>query len=157
MFSRTRSHSVEKGTLPMPARGSGATGSSTFSVIGGDVTITGNITASADLHIDGRVEGDIACNALVQGEGSEIHGSIKAENVRLSGTVNGSINARELIIETSARVMGDVSYDSISIAQGGSVEGKFQHRAAVRGQVLPAGDGPELAADQGEQVKRFAG
>jgi cytoskeletal protein CcmA (bactofilin family) len=139
-----------------PNRSSAASGS-TFSVIGGDVTITGNINASADLHIDGRVEGDITCNALVQGEGSEVHGSITAENVRLSGMVHGSIEARELVIEATARITGDVSYDSLSIAQGGSVEGKFQHRGQkARGQVLGPGEGPELAADQGEQVKRFA-
>ena len=46
------------------------TGSPTFSVLGSDLTITGDIAASADLHIDGTVEGDIACTSLVQGETS---------------------------------------------------------------------------------------
>ena len=31
-----------------------AQGNSTFSVIGSDVTITGDISASVDLHIDGK-------------------------------------------------------------------------------------------------------
>lgn len=35
-------------------------GHSTFSVIGADVVITGNISAKVDLHVDGRVEGDIS-------------------------------------------------------------------------------------------------
>ena len=49
---------------------------STFSVIGADVTITGNISATADLHIDGRVDGDITCASLVQGEKSAINGVV---------------------------------------------------------------------------------
>ena len=31
---------------------------STFSVFGSDVSIKGNVSAKADLHIDGRVDGD---------------------------------------------------------------------------------------------------
>ncbi|MEP0560315.1 MAG: polymer-forming cytoskeletal protein, partial [Qipengyuania citrea] len=49
---------------------------STFSVLGSDLAITGDITASADLHVDGAVEGDIACSALVQGETSTVKGAI---------------------------------------------------------------------------------
>ena len=52
---------------------------STFSVLGSDVAIKGNISAKADLHIDGRVDGDIACTSLVQGETSEIVGGVTAE------------------------------------------------------------------------------
>ncbi len=37
-----------------------------FSVIGPDVVITGNIATTADLHNDGRVDGDVPCGNLVQ-------------------------------------------------------------------------------------------
>ena len=58
---------------------------STFSILGADTAIKGDIQASADLHIDGRVEGDIACAALVQGESSEIVGAVSADSARLAG------------------------------------------------------------------------
>lgn len=103
-------------------------GSSTFSVIGADVVITGNISAKVDLHIDGRVDGDIACASLVQGESSAIHGAITAETARLAGKVNGSVDARELVITASAQVTGDVSYETITIEQGGHVDGQFRHK-----------------------------
>ncbi|MFV0644815.1 MAG: polymer-forming cytoskeletal protein [Sphingomonadaceae bacterium] len=103
-------------------------GSGTFSVIGADVTIAGNINASADLHIDGRIEGDIACASLVQGESAEIHGAINAETARLAGRVVGSITARELVILQTARIEGDVHYDALTIEQGAEVEGRFAHR-----------------------------
>ena len=106
-----------------------ASNSSTFSVIGADVTIKGDVSASADLHVDGRIEGDIACASLVQGDSSEIHGAIEAESARVAGRVVGSIHARELVILRSARVEGDVHYDALTIEQGAEVDGRLSHRA----------------------------
>jgi len=99
--------------------------SSTFSVIGSDVAIRGDVSASADLHVDGTIEGDIKCASLVQGESSRISGSIVAETARLSGHVDGSITARELTILKSATIEGDVHYDALTIEQGAQVDGRF--------------------------------
>jgi cytoskeletal protein CcmA (bactofilin family) len=104
--------------------------STTFSVLGADTQIKGNLSASADLHIDGRVEGDVTCTSLVQGEGSEIVGAIVAENARLSGTVRGTISARELVVLKSAHIHGDVHYDALTIEQGAQVDGRFAPRTA---------------------------
>ena len=102
----------------------------TFSVIGADVVIKGDLTASADLHVDGTVEGDIACASLVQGESSRIEGSIEAATARLAGRVRGTINVRELVILRSAVIEGDVRYDALTIEQGAQVEGRFAHDVA---------------------------
>ena len=110
-------------SLPMASKSN-----STFSVLGSDLAIKGDIKASAALHIDGSVEGDIACSSLVQGETSTITGGVKAETARLAGTVNGSITARELVILRSAKITGDVYYDARTIEQGAQVEGRFAHR-----------------------------
>ena len=98
-----------------------------FSIIGGDVVITGNVEASVDLHIDGRIEGDLSCAALVQGPDSRTKGHISAKSARIGGLVEGSIAAEELIIESTARITGDVTYESISIATGGQIDGKMAH------------------------------
>ena len=99
--------------------------SSTFSVIGADVTIKGDIEASADLHVDGSVIGDLVCASLVQGETSRIQGAITADTARLSGAVKGTITVRELVILKSARIEGDVHYEALTIEQGAQVDGKF--------------------------------
>lgn len=108
------------------------TSNSTFSVIGTDVAIKGDVTASADLHVDGRIEGDITCASLVQGQGSEVHGQIEAETARLAGRVVGSIHARELVVLKTARIEGDVHYDNLTIEQGAEVEGRFSHRTTAK-------------------------
>lgn len=105
---------------------------STFSVLGADTAIRGDLSASADLHIDGRIEGDISCTALVQGESSEIVGAVNAETARIAGTVRGTISARDLVVLKTARVQGDVEYDALTIEHGAQIDGRFAPRAAVR-------------------------
>jgi len=109
------------------ANGRSAT-SSTFSVLGADTSIKGDITATADLHVDGRVEGDIVCATLVQGESSEVVGGIRAECARLAGLVRGSVSARDLVVLKTARIHGDVRYDTLTIEQGALVDGHLSPR-----------------------------
>ena len=127
MFSK-KSETTTPSMGSMPSKPMAKASGSTFSVIGSDVSITGDIAASADLHVDGTVDGDITCASLVQGEESTVTGAIKAESARLSGTVKGSITARELVILKTARIEGDVHYDALTIEQGAQVEGRFAHR-----------------------------
>jgi len=122
-----------KKTAPPAARGtpgSRVMSGSTFSVLGADIAIKGDIKAGADLHIDGRIEGDIACASLVQGESSEIIGNVASESARLAGVIHGAIIARDLVILRTARVHGDVHYDSLTIEQGAQVEGRLSPRGA---------------------------
>lgn len=120
---------------------------STFSVIGADVTITGNISATADLHIDGRVDGDITCASLVQGEKSAINGVVTADTARLAGKVTGSITAKELVILKSARIEGDVHYDALTIEQGAEVDGRFAPNARQAAKAVPSAPAQVEAAE----------
>ena len=113
-----------------------ASNRSTFSVIGADVTIRGDVTASTELHVDGSIEGDIQCASLVQGETSTVTGAVTAESARLAGRVVGSINAKDLVVLRSARIEGDVQYDALTIEQGAQVDGRLSHR--VPGKAEPA-------------------
>jgi cytoskeletal protein CcmA (bactofilin family) len=129
-----------------------ASNNSTFSVIGNDVIIRGNVEASADLHIDGTIEGDIACASLVQGETSRVEGAIVAESARLSGTVKGTITVQELVVLRSARIEGDVHYRTLTIEQGANVNGRFAPDAAKAAPQPAARAVPqsESAAEGGE-------
>ena len=129
MFSKKPEPS-QPSSAPRPAARPVASGGSTFSVLGADVAIKGNVEASADLHVDGTVEGDLTCTSLVQGESSQIEGGITADTARLSGSVRGTITVRELVILKSARIDGDVHYETLTIEQGASVNGRFAPDAA---------------------------
>lgn len=119
----------KKPTVQPAAGGSRAMASgSTFSIFGADTVIKGDVTASADLHVDGRIDGDIACAALVQGETGQITGAVRADSARLAGKLKGSIIASELVILRTARIEGDVFYDALTIEQGAQVDGRFAPR-----------------------------
>jgi cytoskeletal protein CcmA (bactofilin family) len=130
MFSSKSGREASAG-LPAAALSQGNGKRGMFSVIGPDMAITGNVSASADLHIDGRIDGDVTCASLVQGGDSVIAGSVVAENARLAGTIEGAVRARQLTVERSARITGDVEYESITIELGGQVDGRLK-RVVVR-------------------------
>lgn len=99
---------------------------SMFSVIGADVVVKGNITATNDIHLEGRVEGDVICGTLAQGADSQVVGSITAESARIAGGVEGTVRVKQLTIERTARITGDVEYESITIETGGHVDGRLK-------------------------------
>lgn len=112
-----------------PAGGASAMTGSTFSVLGADLAIKGDLSARADLHIDGTVDGDITCAELVQGESSTITGGVTAQSARLAGAVRGSVTAGTLVILKTAKIDGDVTYDALTIEQGARVDGRLTPRA----------------------------
>lgn len=116
-------------------------GNGTFSVIGPDVTIRGDVEASADLHVDGVVLGDLTCASLVQGESSRIEGAITAQSARLSGQIKGTISVAALVVLKSARIEGDVAYETLTIEQGATVNGRFAPKGAAS---LGGGEEPKL-------------
>jgi cytoskeletal protein CcmA (bactofilin family) len=113
-----------------------------FSVIGPDVTVTGNISATADLHIDGRIEGDVHCGSLAQGAESQVFGNVTAETARLAGAIEGTVRVRQLTIERSAKITGDVEYENITIENGGHIDGRLKHMSTVQAAAAPAPSGP---------------
>jgi cytoskeletal protein CcmA (bactofilin family) len=129
-----RKPSTEHEAMALTRSGSGQS----FSVLGSDLAIKGDITASSDLHIDGAVEGDITCESLVQGETSKISGAISAKSARLSGHIDGSITCGQLVILKSARITGDVHYDALTIEQGAIVDGRLSPYGSAKPQTAQA-------------------
>jgi len=128
----------------------------TFSVLGPDIAIDGDLTATADLHLDGRIAGDISCAALIQGEGSEVSGMVVAESARIAGRIKGSITANVLTILKTARIEGDVTYGSLTIEDGAQVDGKFSHRAVEPKLMLAGGTATGKATGEPRQERLAA-
>lgn len=129
----------KKPESPPRPQGNGTMTGSTFSVLGPDIVVSGDLRATADLHLDGRIDGDISCAALVQGEASEVNGSVVAESARVAGKIKGSISAGVLVIQKTARIEGDVAYGALTIEEGAQVDGKFTHRASEPKLMLAGG------------------
>ena len=144
MFNGNRGREERGAAAPIAANGKRGM----FSVFGADVVVIGNVTATADLHIDGRVEGDVHCGNLAQGAESRIFGNVSAETARVAGTIEGSVRAKQLTVERSARIIGDVEYQAITIENGGHVEGRMKHLATADSAASGPRAVPDAAAEQ---------
>ena len=94
------------------------------SVIGPDLTISGNLISKGEVQVDGEVQGDIHATYIVVGERARITGGIIAEEVVVRGHVMGSIRGKRVMLQSSSHVEGDVYHQSLAIEQGAFFEGK---------------------------------
>lgn len=130
-----RRHARQAGQAPgatamMGGKRAEQRGTGGLSVIGAEVTVTGNIATRGDLHVDGTVEGDISCGSLVQGASGRIVGTVTATTARLAGTIEGRVAATTLIVEKAAKLRGDAEYQTLQIETGAQVDGRMTHRTA---------------------------
>jgi len=110
--------------------GSARAASGTLSFIGSEVTITGNVTATGDMHVDGHVDGDLTCGMLTLGSSGRVTGNITARKATLAGVVEGAIAVADLAVEKTAKLNGDVSYENLAIENGARVDGRLTQRGA---------------------------
>lgn len=94
------------------------------SVIGVDLSITGNLESAGELHIEGAVQGDIQAGRIVVGEQANVTGSLVADEIVIRGNVQGSIRGNHVTFQAASRVEGDVYHKSLTIEQGAYFEGK---------------------------------
>jgi cytoskeletal protein CcmA (bactofilin family) len=93
--------------------------------IGEGVTIKGEISVPDTLVVCGSVEGDVSVGNLVVGETGVIKGrTIVAQNAEISGKVFEKLDVKCLmILRSTSRVDGNVSYGMLQIEQGATIAG----------------------------------
>ncbi len=102
-----------------------------LSFISAEMVVSGDVTAAAVLHIDGRIDGHVRCDRLREGADGVVAGNIVAEEARIGGLVEGAVIAASVILEATARIRGDITYQTISIAAGAQVEGRLARRESL--------------------------
>lgn len=107
-------------------------------VIGRSTFVRGRVTGNGDLEIAGRVEGEIAATGDVLVDTSGLVGAdITGRRIVVRGAVRGNLTADEaVVLESGARVVGDLRAPRVAIAPGGLVRGYVQ--TAAGGAARPA-------------------
>jgi cytoskeletal protein CcmA (bactofilin family) len=93
------------------------------SVISKALKITGQLESTEDIRIDGEVEGDIHGVAVTVGNGAKVKGSVYGQTVELAGTIEGKIEAKKVILTSTAHMAGDVIHQDIRIESGAYIDG----------------------------------
>jgi cytoskeletal protein CcmA (bactofilin family) len=111
-------------TSSAPPSVSGQPSDRTISIIGPDLSVTGDVISKSELRIDGEVEGDINGNRVVVGEQARVTGTVNAEDIVSFGQVMGSVRGRRVSLQSTSRVEGDVYHQVLILERGAFFEGK---------------------------------
>lgn len=93
------------------------------SIVSANLRITGDMESEGDIQVDGHVDGDIRTGKLTIGPDATVNGAIYADEVMVSGTVNGSIQASLVKLYSSAKVTGDIVHEALAIEAGAFIQG----------------------------------
>jgi cytoskeletal protein CcmA (bactofilin family) len=124
------------------------------SLIGKNITITGDISATEDLVVEGRVTGKIQLNEsrLTVGEEGHAHSQISAREVVISGRVEGQIQASERVeLRHTAQVTGDIIAPRLIIHQDAVVKGTVDLSLAIKQQKQAKKEAEAAAAQSATQ------
>lgn len=97
------------------------------SVLGGGMTVTGDVSGGGELRIEGSLEGSVSTDGRVIVEASgQVLGDIEATEVIASGKVSGKITASGAVrLQSGCHILADVHATRISVEEGGIVNGRL--------------------------------
>ncbi len=89
-------------------------------IINEGTQITGDITASGDIRIDGELKGNInAKGKLVIGPKGSVEGEINCKNIEVSGSLKGKINVSELLtMKSTSLIYGEITAGKLAVEPG---------------------------------------
>jgi cytoskeletal protein CcmA (bactofilin family) len=87
--------------------------------------LKGSVKSSADLRIDGKIEGNIQCEGkIIIGEKGYIKGDIISKNMEVSGHIEGTISVEgQLAFKSTAVVEGEITVNKLVIEIGAVFNG----------------------------------
>jgi cytoskeletal protein CcmA (bactofilin family) len=96
--------------------------------LGSDVEIKGNLKFTGELTFDGKIDGEIQTDGVLNlGDSAVVNGNINAQTVVVRGKINGNIVAKEKIeIKTKAELFGDIRASKLSVEEGVTFVGKTE-------------------------------
>lgn len=106
---------------------------------GSTLVIKGELSASEDLALEGRIEGTVSLpdHVLTIGPGAEVSAQITARVVVLQGTLTGNVDAFERMeIKPSGRMQGDLISPKVQMADGATFCGRLETRKPA----MPSGN-----------------
>ena len=109
-----------------------ATSSGEKSVIGNDLKIMGQglkIIGRGLLQVDGEIEGDVQAVEVIVGERGKVTGMVAGQQVVVRGKVSGVVCAKNVALQASSEVQGDIHHMSFAIEQGAVFEGRSRRAA----------------------------
>ena len=97
------------------------------SIISADVVLYGTLESTGDIHLDGRVEGNVHSARLVVDDEAVIQGEVIADDVTVRGSIRGRIRAHKVLFCSGSRVEGEILYGILAVEIGAQLDASCQH------------------------------
>jgi len=110
-------------------------------LIGQGTVINGDLVFSGGLHVDGKINGNVAAEEgstalLILSEFGRIEGEVTVPNMVLNGEIVGDVfGSTRVELAPKSRINGSVYYNLIEMAIGAEVNGGLVHQP--QGSELP--------------------
>ena len=100
----------------------------TTNVLASGIEIIGSIRFQNDMHIDGKIDGEILSDSgkVTIGEMADIKGNIHAGEVHIYGHVDGNVKSDRCHLNGHAVVAGDITTGSLSMEEGARLSGRAE-------------------------------
>ncbi len=104
-------------------------------LIGANSKVSGDLHFRGGCHIDGTIKGNVVADpdtesALSISDAGLVDGAVSVPYVVLNGIVKGDVFASQRVeLGATARVIGNVYYNLIQMAEGAEINGKLVHQA----------------------------
>jgi cytoskeletal protein CcmA (bactofilin family) len=93
-------------------------------VIGKDAHIKGELRSSAEMLIEGKVEGEIHGTRVIVGATGDVQARIEAQVLIVRGTVRGDCEgSKKVEITATGKVFGNIASRAIVVAEGATFRG----------------------------------
>ncbi len=100
------------------------------SILSADLHIVGDIDGDGEVHLEGRIDGNVNCERLTVGRSGHIKGKVNCQHAHVQGNLVGSLSSNNVELTESANVVGDVSHERISIDSGAVINGFYMNTDA---------------------------
>jgi len=128
------------------------------SLLAQDTCIRGDVVFDGGLRVDGRIEGNVlgqpeGKGLLVLSEKGAVVGAVKVHDAVINGRVEGDLEVEHFLeLQAGARITGNISYRTLKLDCGATVEGQL---VRLDGGPVAGGDA-DGEADR-DNVVSFAG
>tara|TARA_Y100000385_G_scaffold163621_1_gene169544 strand:+ start:239 stop:625 length:387 start_codon:yes stop_codon:yes gene_type:complete len=102
------------------------------------IVIKGDWQSDGTVEFGGRITGDLTVDVLVVTGTGNVDGNVRARSVTVEGYLNGTIAAVEVVLGSTAVVIGQVVAEKLRIDSGANVVGRLSATGKPTADSTPA-------------------
>ena len=92
------------------------------------LTVRGILDTDGEVHVQGRVLGQINADRLVLGVEGYVEGDVIARDVHILGRLKGRVFAYNVTLDSSADITGRIFHHTVTVEKGAKIDGRMPWR-----------------------------